>query len=565
MRNRIAALLCSLVLLAGVPLALSAQLSYTYTATQGLFLTDVDNAFDLSDYSMLGGRSLFFADLGSSGQLDLAYARNYGSMYLLLNYAGTLVGFTSNDNKSFNTTELLAADNSVIGTRQTVTETLPQSNGSSNSIGALIGLGKLGIGVGVYENVNTTVDNYSFGGSVTDYNLLAWSLNGGGTTSGQSNTTTPAATGTAVAIVNYTPATNGSINVQPSVSVGTTIVNGDMTLKPYAKITATIYDNTQAANRASYTQDTGSGLAAFKGLSDIGAYTSYDYSNKNSYIDLNAKLGSRMEKGAWKFDLKYTFDMPLFTASYIGTDGSTKTNAKGPAIQLAYTNYTATLAGNTTTTGFGYQANAETNIYNNLQGTAQYTLAFNDRINFALGINPYLYFNSTKNVETGAQVTTSVVTNYATPTSGSTTVYTKDHVGPTVANTSFGLTPQFSGAMQYSIVPKVLTMNLGTTLTLENMTSSTTTTTRPGYDSLHTVVTNYDGTVATDTYTSTLGSARPESRNSSFSLNNLSTGINWGFNWVLADGVALDTLFGTNSSSAIFQTYYFSLQLSIKK
>jgi hypothetical protein len=73
MRNRIAVVLCALVLVAGVPLALSAQItSPTANISTGMFLTDADNAFgslNVVNFSALDGKSIFVGDF-VAGQVD---------------------------------------------------------------------------------------------------------------------------------------------------------------------------------------------------------------------------------------------------------------------------------------------------------------------------------------------------------------------------------------------------------------------------------------------------------------------------------------------------------------
>jgi hypothetical protein len=130
--------------------------------------------------------------------------------------------------------------------------------------------------------------------------------------------------------------------------------------------------------------------------------------------------------------------------------------------------------------------------------------------------------------------------------------------------------PIIAGALKYSIIDNVLDFNLGTKINLADLTTVTNTSSEPGYSSDKTVTTNNNGTVALNSYTSTIGTARTESSDTTFTLSNVSASMTWGLTWKLLDNVTLDTYFyslygSVSGNSAILGTDAFTVMLSIKK
>jgi hypothetical protein len=564
MRNRFASMLCALALLACVPLSLGAQItSRTSSVSAGLVLTNVDKAFNVNSFSENADKSLTVIDLASLSALNLGYAGKLGDLYLGGIYSGNALGLTDSKTKSYSTTELVDSSNTLLGTRQTLTDTPTSSTGSDNKLSLMVGFGKIGILASVRENIalTTKLYDYSFNPS-TNINSTTWDLASGGSPTAGADSTTPAATGSSTSVVKHTAVTSGTSSWIPAVQVGTSIELGDMIIKPYFSVSANLYGNTTGASKTSYTQNTGSGFATYNSITEVSAYTNYTYATNAGYTEIAANLGSSFTNGPWNFALYYGITPRIFSASYKDTDGSTSKTVAGNSYSLSYVDYIADLSTSTTTTVNGYQADPQSYLKHSVSGYTTYTAAPSDKMTFAFGFIPSFSLTSTSNSSSGSQVTTVVSTDSVTPTNGSTTVYTKSYTGNSVSTSSIAFSPTIAAAMQYKI-NNDCRFNMGASANLANVASSTTTTTVPGYSSIKKVTTNYDGTVSTNTYSSTIGSARSESRVTSFTLSNLSASIGWGFLWDLAEGVTLDTKFSTSGAS--FQTSSFTVLVSIAK
>jgi hypothetical protein len=117
-------------------------------------------------------------------------------------------------------------------------------------------------------------------------------------------------------------------------------------------------------------------------------------------------------------------------------------------------------------------------------------------------------------------------------------------------------TPIFASAVTCPIIDKVLDLNVGAGVVLANLSTITNTYTMPGYSSDKIVQTNNDGTIASTSYTTTLGSGRSESSDTTFTFNGVYVYYGFDLSWKLLDNVVLDTALSYGS---------FSVQLTIKK
>jgi hypothetical protein len=566
-----------LVLIAGVPLALSAQItsSYTNQITHQLLRTDVDNAFDVNYFGDFGGKSLLFLDYTSSAFLNLGYAAKLGGLYIAGVYSGNVLGMNSIDNRTDNTTELVGSNANVIGTNINTSDQPYSTTGSYNTIGLLFGFGKIGIEAVVNENISTATDNFyssqfNYGGW-NNYNGTNWSLSSGGLSNHSANTTTPSIAGTSNTVNQFTPTTNGTSEWTPALTVGTALTIGNLTLRPFIHAAVDFATNDAGAKHSYYQQAVGSGLPTYSSISEVSYWENGDYESKSDAIKLTARIGTKIETGAWLFDVDYTFYSPFYSASYLGSDGSTKSTVAGNAYSLAYTNYSASMSGGQTYAVYAYEADPSSETKHTIFGTVQYTASFADKLNIAIGFTPTVTIDNTSKSSSGSQVTTVVNTNTANPYSGNTTVYTKNFTGTSETTSSLDFSPVVNGGLKYAIIDKVLSFNLGSSINLAGLVSSTTTDTQPGYSSVNAVTTNYNGTIASSSYTSTIGTARQETSNYTFNLNQIATSLSWGFSWTLVEGITFDAMFASGAlvfgpgSSNVLSPLGFTAQISIKK
>jgi len=129
----------------------TAQISNTYSATAGVFTSDVDDSMNVHDYGNVEFEKWFGFVGGTSNYLTLGYATNFGGIYLGTMFSGnfysqdwstkrtTMTGFDNIWNKNTN----------MIQTRE---EYLDEAMGvSNNDFNVLIGVAGMGIRVGFYQ------------------------------------------------------------------------------------------------------------------------------------------------------------------------------------------------------------------------------------------------------------------------------------------------------------------------------------------------------------------------------------------------------------------------------
>jgi hypothetical protein len=558
MRNRIAALLCALVLLAGVPLALSAQItSSTSSVTYGLFGTDVDNAYDVNYFSDFKGKSIGILDVRDTTRLTFGYAAKLDKLYIGGAYQGKVLDLGSSDTRSYDTYELVDSTYNLLGTRQLSTITAYSDNSNENRLGVIVGIGKIGIGASLYESVSLNTSNHSFT-PAAGFMLSKTSVS----FMNESNTTTPATTGTKTDVVSYTPVTTGSTYWNPAISAGMVLELGGMVLRPYLNISGAIGSTTDAAKQVTYTQVAGSTLPTYNSITEVSSYTNVDFLKQASRFNTTAMLGTKLETGPWLCDVSYEFYSPFYSTSYVGTDGTTKATVAGTAYSLTYTNYTANnLYSTTTDTTNAYFTKPYSFFRHTINLSAKYTTTIADKLKLAAALTPAFLISNSSSSYYGEQVTTSVYANSLNPLSGYTQVETRTSTGDTVTESTFSVTPNIDAALQYAITDKMV-FNMGADIVFEKFSTTTTTTTVPGYSTDSTVKTSNDGTV-TKSYSSTIGDARTESNDVSWNLDAPVTTLSWGLAWTLVDGVVLDTVFTAGGSS--FSISSFSAMLSIKQ
>lgn len=563
MRNRIAALLCALVLLAGVPLALSAQISSpTFTNSSYLFMTDVDNAFGYQNYWYFGkleGKSIFAGSFDSTTSLKLGYATKLGPVYLATDFIGNMGYLTETLGNNFTTTDLVAADYSLTGTRQDhFNPLLAQSNTANNTLDLLVGFGKIGIRASVGQAVNYGTDYY--------YYTPTWAYSSGysAVTSITQPGTSYDTTGTVLTTTTVTPQASGYTSWTPKLAAGMELELGSMILRPVLKLDAEFRWVGSGSDYLTYKTTADSGLATYKDIANVSSYTDSAYLVKTGYTGISALLGSAVETGAWVFYLDYNFKTRLNGKSYLDADGTTSLTGNGDVSTYAYTNYAATLAQTTTTTTNGYMLVAKSYWDHTIDLVAQYSLPIADRFVASVAFQPNVNFNSTTEAKSGKQIKTVVTANTGSPTTGSTAVTTDIFTGQSESIDTITVTPILCGAINYKIIDKVLSFNMGTTILPSKLTIKTTSTTStPGYSSNSIVTTTNDGTVS-NSYTSNMGSdTRTENSSTVTTVSSLGAAYNWGLTWQLMDNVTLDTSFG--SSSASLDLSNFTVMLSIKK
>jgi hypothetical protein len=520
-----------------IPLGLSAQTSNTSAATYGLFTTDVDLVMSVTDFSDVSAKSLFFVGLNSSAYLDLAYAAKLGTVRLGGTYYGNIFSKAVTNNMSAQSTNILNGDNTISETVVNTSTVVADTTSDYNSGKIFMGFGKLGLSLGFWD---TDSKGYS---SVTD----------------NSSTTT----GTSVYTVDNTPVKTGYLAYGPSLSVGTSLSLGALTLKPALNASVDFVDSDYSSySNMDYTQLLGSGLATYSTITEASAYNSSVLTYGGKHISISATPSVAASAGKWNFGASYTFDMNIYSNTYTGTDGTTAVTVAGTASSTHAVAYTATGTTTTTTTTNSFSATPRSYMEHDVGLSVGYSESFGDKVSVSASFVPTFTYSQEDTSGSGGSIETEVYTDSVTPSNGYTTVTTHASVSNTVSTTTMSVAPVLIGAVQYKVTP-VITINAGAQANFSKFSYSNITTTVPGFWTNSVVTTNADGSTST-TYTSGIANARTESGNLSYSIDDVTLNTGLGASFLLAPGVTIDAKLSTSGVSFLNGTS-FTVQLCILK
>jgi hypothetical protein len=573
MHKRIATLWCALVLVAGVPLALGAQVStpltsttydasalgtpqsFTYQIGQGIstFKTDLDKSFNVTDFSTVDLSSLSFADFSSLSNLNAGYAMKLANLFLGFGYSGNFAKLTGSSSNGYTTTDVVDSSETLLSSYQATTATDNSSLSNSNRLGVLVGFGNIGVSASVYENINTATGKYTYAPITGTY------------TGSQSDTVTPNGSGTTTSTI-YTPDTNGSTNWAPVLSAGALLQLGDLVLKPSLSLGVNLHDACSNAQWDTYTQVSGSGLATYSGVTEVSSYASNSYNSDEHYYTGIGKAGATLTAGNWVFGAIYQFESPFYSSSYTDTDGKTAKTVAGQAFTQLTTTYSATLTTTNTVVDNGTWVAPTSEYLHTITPSIQYSAPIVDKVLGAIKFVPQFQIDNYSQSSTWNEVKTTTATDSVNPLNhltDYTAVTTYTNYNSSVSQSTFSLSPALYGALQVAIIDKVLNLNIGANVQFENLSLTTTTSTTPGYNSSSTMTTYGDGTTSTTSTTSMGNTPRTDSSSTTWSLSSVTERLEWGLDWTVANGITLGTLF--NASSNNLEDNTFTIQLTIKK
>lgn len=588
MRKRLIGVLAVAVLLCAAA-GLSAQIaptSDTSGSTAGIFKTNTDYFMSVVDYTAITQLQAFLGM--TTANLQVGYGQLLGpGFYLAGYYNGNAlnVNNSSNANTTQVNTQYLLNNNVIVGSQVITTVSGQVTNSSTNNAAVLLGVAGIGIEVGVNQSASVTsaryrVDNITVNPTSTNPDTLN-TVNPGGS---DSTTAVYGADLTTLLSNTVTTFTNGVSNInqlQPVLSVGTKLNLGGMTLKPQLTANINFQQTNLTQSYLNYTQNIGSGFPTYpaaNGITEIQSYTTTDYAQAQSYTRLDLIGGATMDlpganNSVSTIGLSYEFNSPLYANSYTDLAGTTQ-NVAGTAFTLHRVTYGYIPTASTLTDLRAYQTIALSQATHTVMPSFKYVAPVTDQLSLgAQASASFALFNS-------SQATSSALTQVATTTSNvdpltsSTETINKTVSGNTVATSTLTVTPSLALGLQYVAVPKFMTINLGGSVSLPKFVNSSTTTTNSGINTVTDVATNGAGQITTNTYASTLGTARTETQATYGDINGMSTAVSGGVSLAVADGMVLDLqlqntvpLVGTGFVVGTSQTLspVFVIQFSISK
>jgi hypothetical protein len=554
------AVIAALVLLA-VPLAaqqgaepLGKADSQTSTVTQGLFGTAVDDFFDYHYYGDVEFGSWFgyagYVENTAAGSttpsrlLSLGYARKFGGLYLGLNYAGNL--FASDNDK----TETIGAtyDGNGVNTTTVTEETLTKKEFTPrNEIGALLGIGGMGIKVGFAENLKIE-----------------------GSPSGSTFNKVTKHPGNP--LVQYSNMVDTFSSVQggliPWLGWGMSMDLGGISLRPKAELSFLIYQDKRESILKSY--DTlGETITGVETWTLSGDNKSQNYLKPGVTLGAMATLaknnGFEVQAG-----LEYSLGLKLYDNSYdlFGFSGSTSGKV---------TIDTTTAGDNTQSIGKGLWGNAETRkikVSLTEESASSHTISpalvvykeFDERLNVGFSFIPVisLDFTSTQSWTESHSVTLSAPTGQGLK--GITTTV-EDISGKTDEAVSIvSVMPELAAGLTYAVVPDRFKVNLGLGATFGYEDISTRT--KPsGTGSKKTTVVDAQGnTTTTIDVSSGLSTTSEDTLKIESGWQGLKPQVGAGFTLIMGSNASLDVGLNINTTNNFGASLNnLSLQFTLKK
>ncbi len=534
--------------------------SNTNTATEGIFKTDVDKVFSVTDFSEIQAGMLGYIRLNGTS-LDLGYARKLGGLYLGGFYAGNIVGYFPYDFQQVNTTYLLDPVDAIIGTTTQTLHSMGASTSHFNAVGAMLGFGTIGVQPGVWETSSAstnkfTVNAYAFNSGSTTFNLVDAIIATGASNSDSVTQTTDAA-GTVIAesstlYDNGVFAQEGLNSVNPWVNAGAELALGSVVLKPEVSLTVSFEKGETTAGVTTVTKSIGSGLPAYNSIADVLTYDRRMASAATGFIDLNGGVGVTAILGAssatqTQVSLGYSLgSLPLYNNSYTDLDGAAQ-HTNGRVWTWGRDQYDIDALTHAVTVDTYRVIQFESRQYSShtvLPGI-QMTTRASDAFSYGFSFMPSVVISNETLATTGVARWTQTLRenpDVVTPGTDYVSVENKTFTGSTVAESILTVNLPLAGAIQYYVVPSLVRLNGGVTATLPRWRSTKTTTTRPGLstDAIHTTLA--DGTVVQDTYIDTLGSTRVESQDMFDSWSQANVDGSLGVTWFITKAVTLDLL-----------------------
>lgn len=575
-RMKVAALAVVTVLSAAL-VTVSAQTSNTKTATAGQYSNDIDNYLSVTGFGNVALKSWYGYAGYDNSYFTAGYATKLGPIYLGLYYNG--YALANNDNptetETVATTAIVNGYNEIVGTSKTTSTqwTSNPTDYTQNTGKVLIGVGGMGFKLGFDQSATVREDRFE---PITAPNVATvgtWTglFSSGASSQTDSKTVVSDADGNDVSatVTKYKGGRSDNSYMTPSLQWGGLALNlGSMVLKPDVTVTTNFVTDAFAAEKITYSQAFGEDNPSYAGVSDLsGTYTDASSGYNRGYLGLGGKLNLSLDlapKGDAKKNISfaYQYDTNLYSNAYQDQNGKDKAAAGNAAWYEKITySYDPTIAEETVTKLRAYEVAEKAYSKHLITPSYKFSNKLGDKISFAVKaeLPTTLQFDTTttsgklKQTERVESADGDVSNDYVETT-------TKTYKGNTVEQFQLTLAPVVSSGLQYALTPS-LTLNSGLKVSVPGFYSSTTETTKSGFNTLTVQQVYGDGTIGTDSYEAALTSTRTESQANAGDWDQLTASVSAGFSWKMGEGITLDTLMSTTGFTVTAST--FSVQLSV--
>ncbi|MBN1649114.1 MAG: hypothetical protein JW874_13845 [Spirochaetales bacterium] len=570
----------------------SAQESNTSQATQELFETEVDWFMSVTDFSEIASKNFYFIGL-NSGYLEGGVAFKLGTIYLGVYYNGYVL-YNGDDGDSNHQTETTVTTQqlfdeyyNVTGYVETTTvqatENVENRLYLDNDGSVLFGFGTMGLKLRAYQTGNTVTDavtGLGTGSLLSNLGGYTWDSFGSGTLTTGGNTVSQVSEvqdldGNVITRNTMEDSDSAIDNLDTGVGLefGMNLDMGGMKLKPVLSVGGVFVNNSETQTRTDCQQDIGNGYDTYGGFAEATDYHQQQFQYGDNYLDLDAGLGLTFgiidaEDKTLEFGLEYDFAMPLALGgtAYIDETGAEQTVA-GPAASYVETTYSIDANGTTERVSRACQFNNYTAMSHSVNPGMKLTKALSDRAKFGFSANVPVTYATSSSQEEGSLISIETYDPVSgDPSEAYTDTTVKTHTGNLIETQEFSVVPEINAAVTFDLVPGRFSLNGGVKVTLPGFSSTVTTTTTNGIDTYTNTLEYEDGTVTTtyeDTLTGTTSYTSTVFQEADTLWSNASTSINFGFQFIIADGIMLDAL--STISGTTMDLSSFRVQVTIKK
>jgi hypothetical protein len=459
-------------------------------ATLTNFGGDVDNFFHLHNWGNVEFNKYFsYAGFRNAGafdgyELDIGYARRFGSIYLSAFYEGQITERGTASSYTSDSTVTTYGLNGGIYEEDRNVNTITNGSGSvnidppyiNNNIGVLVGIGSMGIKAGFYETLRST-DKYTsdlFNATTDDY---------GTTTQATQITETSAGLKTLTRDVTDYKYLAGTM--LPYLHWGMKLNVASLVIKPKVEIGLGIVAKKETYSFAGTNTTISSGNNVTENGTAVGTHTSGESYTDNGYLFLGAKLGADVNfpaKDNQRFTagLSYAITPRIYSRSYENASGDEKVAGTVSAVNYTQNTVDNTTGTTTSVTGSIVTATEKSYLRHSITPTLRYANDLSDQV--SLGINGKVDFGfgtGTNGNSSGKKTTTTLRTVKAhngDPAASYTETKIKEEY-PTTSNqdiSQFSVTSSIGAGIKWAIKPDRFTINAGLSITLPSYTSTTT-------------------------------------------------------------------------------------------
>ena len=522
--------------------------------TNGIFENDVDAASDVTRLMDMSG-PLFFMTFDDVATLETGYYNTFGNVYGGLFYEGNILNRRDAENENVTTDPTLDGQNNIITIDTDSSPSESTTRGSDNLFDVTLGFGSFGVGFSLDQFRDYTENNNPRTDETVDAsgNLIA-------------------------STVVEDDDTNTENSLLPSVTVGTVLETGFGTLRPYVGVGVHFYKSDITTEFTSTVRDIGAGYAAYNGVNDVESFDRNVREVRNGYVGITPLVGAELDAGPWRFGFMYDLDLRLYNNDYDDATGAGK-SVSGTAEWDSDVAYRRT-AGNSAfatqeTTTRSFTATEITYMEHEAEPYVEYRASSTNGLEWGAGFSVYTtILNQTGSRESGS-IRTEVFNDPDGDSSNDfTRVTTTTNQGRESETRDITIDPIAWAGVRYEVIPNVLSLNGGATLTIPGFFRNYTEATTPGVTTEQTVTTFGDGSQVV-TGSSELDDDFTETSSLTVDIESLVVGVSAGLTWNLTEAVALDLAMSTATNptestitpanTTIIDASLFTIQVVVSK